>query len=397
MDFAVVSHVFTTGPAQELVDYLRTVARSVVFVSHPFYTSSKRVSEAQRFDKHGMQGTSALKVRTGFELLDYLADLVSTLVYFTRRENRVHVYIGLDSLNSLAGIILRRFGFVRTAIFYSIDFVERRFTSALLSRVYLFLEDFSVHHADITWNLSSRVIDGRRKMGIDMESASPQIVVPTGANTSEITRLPVELINRKTLAYLGTLRKGQGLELLLDAMPRVLERVPDANLVIVGSGPLEEELKSRCDDLGIGEATKFLGFVSDHREVEKILCKSALGIAIYEPTYDNFTYYADPGKVKIYAACGLPLIITDVPEIARELTSCRAGIVVEYDARSVADTIASVLLNDDDYSHMREAAFEFAKRYSWPDIFARALAESALGRLVEYPTDTRHRIRSELT
>jgi len=50
---------------------------------------------------------------------------------------------------------------------------------------------------------------------------------------------------------------------LLSAMPRVLERVPEARLVVAGEGKLRPELERQAAQLGIGDRCLFLGFRSD--------------------------------------------------------------------------------------------------------------------------------------
>lgn len=56
-----------------------------------------------------------------------------------------------------------------------------------------------------------------------------------------------------TLASIGRLERYKGHHLVLAAFPEVLERRPNARLLIVGEGPCEEELRTQAEDLGIAD------------------------------------------------------------------------------------------------------------------------------------------------
>ncbi|HEX6455156.1 MAG TPA: glycosyltransferase [Solirubrobacterales bacterium] len=55
-----------------------------------------------------------------------------------------------------------------------------------------------------------------------------------------------------TLASIGRLERYKGHHRVLEAFPAVLERLPDARLLIVGNGPCEDELRRQAADLGLG-------------------------------------------------------------------------------------------------------------------------------------------------
>jgi glycosyltransferase involved in cell wall biosynthesis/GT2 family glycosyltransferase len=59
-----------------------------------------------------------------------------------------------------------------------------------------------------------------------------------------------------TLASIGRLERYKGHHRVLEAFPLVLEREPDARLLIVGKGPYEEELRRRVAELGLGDSVE---------------------------------------------------------------------------------------------------------------------------------------------
>jgi glycosyltransferase involved in cell wall biosynthesis/GT2 family glycosyltransferase len=66
-----------------------------------------------------------------------------------------------------------------------------------------------------------------------------------------------------TLASIGRLERYKGHHRVLEAFPLVLERVPEARLLIVGKGPYEDELRRRAEELGLGERVEVTSVPSD--------------------------------------------------------------------------------------------------------------------------------------
>jgi glycosyltransferase involved in cell wall biosynthesis len=68
-----------------------------------------------------------------------------------------------------------------------------------------------------------------------------------------------------------------------------------------------EKLKARIAENGLEENVRFLGYLPKERNLAEI-ASSTIGIALYSEDTHYYMYYADPLKIREYAACGLPLI-----------------------------------------------------------------------------------------
>jgi len=104
-----------------------------------------------------------------------------------------------------------------------------------------------------------------------------------------------------------------------------------------------------------------------------MLARSALAIAPYTPDPMSFTRFADPGKIKTYLACGLPVVMTDVAAIGAEVQAAGAGCVIPYELQALADAVVSYLTNPVRLEAARAAAARLGETFDYDIIFASAL------------------------
>lgn len=85
------------------------------------------------------------------------------------------------------------------------------------------------------------------------------------------------MVLRNTILFVGRLEHGKGLHLLVEAMPRVLKRVPGANVTVVGehsgSDAYKREVMARIEELGISGAFTFKGKMGNSA-IKELLLKS---------------------------------------------------------------------------------------------------------------------------
>jgi glycosyltransferase involved in cell wall biosynthesis len=163
-------------------------------------------------------------------------------------------------------------------------------------------------------------------------------------------------------------------DVLLDALAIVKTRGGDVRADVIGTGPLEQQLRQRSAGLGLDDTVRFHGFVTDHRDVEHLLAEAAIAVAPYRPGEDTFTAYADPGKLKAYLAAGLPVLLTDVPPNAKTLARDAGAELVPYDGEAIATAIMNGLSSPEGWRERRAAALEYVTRFDW---------EALLGDLLE--------------
>ncbi len=100
------------------------------------------------------------------------------------------------------------------------------------------------------------------KVRVIPNGANPRQFKPIGRHTArEKLGLPAD---RPILLSVGHLSHVKGQDILLEAIPTVLEQEPDALFVLVGEGPRGRALKALAHQLGISDAVIFAGHRPHH-------------------------------------------------------------------------------------------------------------------------------------
>jgi glycosyltransferase involved in cell wall biosynthesis len=120
------------------------------------------------------------------------------------------------------------------------------------------------------------------------------------------------------LAAAGRLTRQKGFDVLLDALPAVLECFPETRLAILGEGPLEEKLTEQAQKLGLTQKVTFLGFQENPwpylKHADLFLLPSR-----YEGT---------PNVLLEALALGTPVVASDCPGGMREIQASNPEIVL---------------------------------------------------------------------
>ncbi|MFC1693735.1 glycosyltransferase [Candidatus Latescibacterota bacterium] len=375
--YVIVKHTHFESygtPETELVRFLKGQASSILYIRHPF-PEAKKIPLNTTIVEYSPTGdiireTKAPMIR-GNNLLFYIKDVFFSVYYVLKSGRKYDVYISADNLNTLAGLILRILGRVSNVVYYVIDFTPVRFTNRLLNAIYQAINKICCYHADVIWNVSGAMIEGRERIGIRRDFSASQITVPLGCNFHGIRRKPIDKINRYDIVYFGSLCEEHGPGLILEALPGIVKHIPNARVIFVGDGVLREQMTVRAELNGIMSHVQFAGFIESDEEVYQILTSCGLALATYPPGETTYKLFSDPGKVKIYLACGLPVLITDVPPIASVIQGKGAGKIVEYETAGLTGAVCDILLDTERHKRMREESVRLAAEYDWKTVWQR--------------------------
>jgi len=171
-------------------------------------------------------------------------------------------------------------------------------------------------------------------------------------------------IERYSLVFVGVIVRGQGLELLLEALPEISRVIPRIKIRIIGSGPFLPEFKKMAEASVYREIFEFYGFIADQKKMSDIISSSAVGLSIWDRHACSLNfYYGDPGKTKLYTACGLPVIVSRDTVFSQIVSSHKAGVAIGYDQDELIGALKTILLDKNTYAVYKTNAVKVAQDY----------------------------------
>ena len=124
-------------------------------------------------------------------------------------------------------------------------------------------------------NTSTAVIAPTRKTEQLLKSygvTKPISIIPTGINTSNFRKdkfQPEEILELRTslglqadtpvIVSIGRIAKEKSIDIVIGALPKLIEKLPDLKMVIVGEGNEIENLGKFADSIGVGDHVMFIG------------------------------------------------------------------------------------------------------------------------------------------
>lgn len=163
--------------------------------------------------------------------------------------------------------------------------------------------------------------------------------------------------DKKVVLFVGRLVEIKGVAYLIESMKQI-----DAELVIVGKGPLESELLKQAEPFG--NKIKFLG-AKTHEELKIIYASADLFVAP-SITIDNGKQEGLGLVILEAMASGLPVVASRSGGIVDLIRDNENGLLVEEkNVDYLALTINNLLKNNDMYNKFVEASILTAKQYDY--------------------------------
>ena len=189
----------------------------------------------------------------------------------------------------------------------------------------------------------------RIPFGVDCQCFTPS---PSQKPPSEVPSFRIGFVKKLTSIY--------GPEFLIKALPRILESIPHARLIMAGREDQKQQLQTLAQNLGVAEQITFLGPIP-HDDVPSLvvtfdvfvnpsICQESFGVSILEAS-----------------ACGVPVIATRVGGVPEVCLDRQTGILVPpRDPVALADAIVQLAAEPAEAHRMGLQGREFVlTRYQW--------------------------------
>ena len=178
----------------------------------------------------------------------------------------------------------------------------------------------------------------------------------------------LQLGDGPVLLYTGTFEAYQGIDLLLESLPKVLDTHPTAMALMVGGNPQQvEQYKTQANTLGLSKNIRFTGTVHPSNIPNLI----ALSTVIVSPRSRGTN---TPLKIYNYMRTGKPLVATDRlthTQILQPHTAC----LVDATPEGFANGITKVLDDNHFAAQISQAAQDFATEHFSDDAYIRMVGD----------------------
>ena len=155
---------------------------------------------------------------------------------------------------------------------------------------------------------------------------------------------PFETDNKKIILYQGAINKGRGLELLIETM----QFIDNAIFIVIGNGDIEPLLKEKVTSLNLADKVKFINLILPE-DLQKLTPLANLGISLEEDLGLNYRF-ALPNKLFDYIQAGVPVLVSDLPEMKQIIVNYNVGeIVKSREPKQLAKQIELLLNKENSY------------------------------------------------
>jgi glycosyltransferase involved in cell wall biosynthesis len=176
------------------------------------------------------------------------------------------------------------------------------------------------------------------------------------------------------IVYVGFLTELRGLDLLIEAVARYVEKGNPKSTIqvdIVGKGASKEKLINLAKELDIEESVKVHGWLAQD-QVDQLMANANVGALTYRVcSHWNHTI---PNKIFDYMLAGLPVLATEVHPIRRIIEETHCGVICRgLDPADIAEKLA-YLKNPEVRQDLGENGYQAVlKKYNWESDKARLI------------------------
>ena len=292
------------------------------------------------------------------QFLKYIEFLIRASISY-RNVDIIHC----NDLNALpVGLLIKLFGRGKKVVYDCHEYeTEMDALKGFEKVVKKIMERFLIRYVDKVTTVSDSIANEYVKLyQIDKPSLvlnCPLYVEQTKANIFRET-LGIRS-DQVVFLYQGGLKRGRGIELLLEAFSNLDN---DKNiLVCMGYGPLETMIKEKAAQ----QATIFFHPAVSPGVLLDYTCSADYGILFYEDTCLNHRY-CSPNKIFEYLMAGLPVLTSNLFEMKRLVETEGVGIVAEENTVDGFRKAVEASLSQD-YTAIQQNVFAARKKYCWEE------------------------------
>jgi len=193
---------------------------------------------------------------------------------------------------------------------------------------------------------------------IDEEKIS---IVPNGV---DLSFFKTKNRDPNKIVFSGVMYHHRGLDVLLDAAPKIVKEIPETKLVLLGDGPEMKKLKEIVRQKNLESNIEFKGWI-DRKDIPEHLSNASIGIGPLKRT--TVTENALPIKVLEYMASSLPILAKTGTLPEDVLKNNENGWFIES-SDELSEKIIKLEQNPELVEKMGKKSLNMVQKFSWERI-----------------------------
>jgi len=294
------------------------------------------------------------------------------LLFFSLMKQKADIYFAADVYSlpfctMAAGVKKKRVFYDAREIYPELSGVKNK---SLVKRLIQIIESFCIKRVGLvitTGEMDSKYIENCYRI----------------ANTVVLRNLPLKRKNFTRvdfykkysifntawiLVYQGIIMPGRGIETIF----KVLQKYSDSYFIILGWGEFQSDYEQEAVDMGIHDRVFFAGKVPQD-ELQNYTAGGDVGLCLIDNISFN-NYYALPNKLFEYIMAGLPVIVSDLPQMKAVVEKYNIGAVVpEGDEDEVIRVLKKWKERPSLYNNLKQNCKLASEELNWEREFGKVL------------------------
>ena len=219
------------------------------------------------------------------------------------------------------------------SIVFKLDYVSKTLDYELIEH----LEHWWIERADQVISLTDAITDLTRKYFDIKKNSFPKVANPIDFSKISAPDKPCNKDDAKTILYVGRLEFRKGVHVLVKAIPKVIEKYPEARFIFVGDDcGMSSYMLMKARQLGVLNNIDLVGKVEREKLKEYYFSASC---CVVPSLWENHPYVCLEAM-----ACGKPVIASNVGGIPEIIKDTATGLLVNPGSfKSLAEAIIRVL------------------------------------------------------
>lgn len=242
-----------------------------------------------------------------------------------------------------------------------------------------FLERQICKNADKTIVVSTPLKDYLTSNGVPAEKI---LVMPNGVNTKTFYPKPksTQLMNKlglmqhdTVIGFVGILRPWHGLDMLLNAFKQVHEVFPDSKLVLIGDGPIRNDIVKLATGLNLTTCIHITGRIA-HKTIGEYISLIDIGVCV------KATFYSSPMKILEYMAQQKAVLAPDMTNIRDIIAHRKTGFLfTPEDTQSLVNALKRLISDVKLRDQLAKAGYQATQnRFNWRSNAKQVIEESRM-------------------